>query len=199
MVEKVPVSVPKARNTMGHQFKDCCYTCWFNRKNRGRAGHPRRERDEPAFCVLRDLPIRDAAETFCANHPLRYPGKLPLPVGPVYRLDGWGVRRVWRPSPDSEAIRKQLLELLDEMPREPRAEYPFGVPFDEVVVWQLGQFKETRAVEGLRRVLGFDPALSDEVFGLNRFMTVRTAHEVLQQIEAVTLPDDRKPQRLLGE
>ncbi len=184
---------------MGHQFKDSCLTCWFNRKNRGRAGYPRKEREEPAFCELRDLPVRAPAETFCANHPLRYPAKLPLPVGPVYRLDGWGVRRVWRPSPDSEAIRRQLLDLLEDMPRQPRPEYPFGVPFDEVVLWQLGQFRETRAVPALERVAEFDPGSSDEVFGLNRYMTVRTAREVLQQIQASALEEDRKAPRLLGE
>ena len=186
---------------MGHQFKDCCYTCWFNRKNRDRAGYPQSEIPEPAFCVLRDLPIRDPLTTFCANHPIRHPEKLSFPVGPVYRLDGWGVRRVWRPSPDSEAIRLQLLRLLEEMPCRPRSEYPFGVPFDEVVIWQLGQFKEERAADGLRRVLDFDSSSSDEVFGLNRFMTIRTALEALRQLGAPAASEagDEKTPRLLGD
>ncbi len=182
---------------MGQQFKDCCHTCWFNQRNRGQAGYRLEERPEPATCTLRKMPIRDELTTFCANHPLRYPEKLPLPVGPVYRLDGWGVRRVWRPSPDSEAIRLQLLQLLEEMPDQPRSEYPFGVPFDEIVIWQLGKFKEKRAVAGLKRVLGFDSSGSDEVFGLNRFMTIRTAAESLEEIEASH--SDQEAPRLLGE
>lgn len=185
---------------MGHQFKDCCYTCWFNRNNRGRAGYPQDEVQEPASCALRDLAIRSPLTTFCANHPLRYPEKLDLPVGPVYRLDGWGVRRVWRPSPDSEPIRRRLLQLLEEMPAEPRSEYPFGVPLDEVVIWQLGQFKEVRATPGLKRILEFDSNRTDEVFGLNRYMTIRRARESLRKIEAA-LRDEANEQtpRLLGD
>ncbi len=185
---------------MGHQFKDCCYTCWFNRKNRDQAGYPKNELPEPASCGIRELPIRDPLTTFCANHPLRHPRKLPLPVGPVYRLDGWGVRRVWRPSPDTEAVRLQLLSLLDEMLAQPRPEYPFGIPFDEVVIWQLGQFREARAVKGLKRIIEFDSNSSDEVFGLNRFMTIRTAWESLREIEAASQAEtgDKSP-RLLGE
>lgn len=167
---------------MAVRYSDCCSSCWFNQSGKRPPAGDGPE-DEPARCTLRQFFIEEPHNTHCANHPLRYPDQLGTPVGPVYRTDSLGVRTVWRLSPDTEEVRLNMLRLLTEMPEEPRSEYPFGIPFDEVLVWQLGEFHERRAVEGLRRVACFDANRSDPVFGLNRFMTVRRSLEALAKIE----------------
>lgn len=171
---------------MKTQRSDCCLTCCHNRSGEETAAGSGAD-----FCRLRGMVIDTPSATHCANHPLRHPRKLSMPVGPVYREDLLGVRNVWRPSPDTEPIRRHLLKLLEEMPERPRAEYPFGIPFDEIVIWQLGEFREKRALGGLRRAAAFDPNLSDPIFGLNRFMTVRRAGEALAKI--LQGPRDARP------
>ncbi|MFB3069894.1 MAG: hypothetical protein ACE1ZF_04300, partial [Gemmatimonadales bacterium] len=55
---------------------------------------------------------------------------------------------------------------------------------DEVVVWQLGEFREVRAVEPLRRVASFQPASKEAgPFGRTREGLVRHAQEALDKIE----------------
>lgn len=168
---------------MTAQFSDSCSSCCFNQRNRLHSEKRQESAAEPARCALRRFFIEEPRNTHCANHPLRYPRRLATPVGPVYRTDSLGHRTVWRLSPDTEEIRLALLRLIAEMPEEPRSEYPFGTPFDETLVWQLGEFQERRAVEELRRVASFDSNCSDPVFGLNRFMTVRRSLEALAKIE----------------
>lgn len=169
---------------------DCCLTCWHNRGAPVGAGAPAAESSEDHHCLLRDFRVEEPAITHCANHPRRFPRRLPLPVGPVYRTDGFGQRVVWRLSPDSGTIRRLLLALLEEMPETPRSEYPFGIPFDETLIWQLGEFRDSRAAPGLRRVARFDPNQSDPVFGLNRYLVVRRAGEALAKIERTEQPLD---------
>jgi hypothetical protein len=164
---------------------DCCGTCWFNGKNKGRAGF-NRDRDgdsNPDLCTIRDLSIADPFYTYCGNHPHRRPERDPIPIGPVFVGDASGTRKLWRSSPDTETIRQHLLDLLAQMKPEPRTEYPIGVYTDETVVLQLGEFREERAVEGLRRVAAFDPAAGDTgSFGRTRQGLVRLAHEALAKI-----------------
>src|ERR1700736_4831484 len=127
---------------------DCCGTCWFNSNNEGRPGYPGGDRGGEVRCIIRDLAIENPFWTYCVNHPHHNPKRLSLPVGPVY-LDAGGYpyrRRVWVESPDSEAIRLQLLRLLWTMAQQPTADYPAGRTLDEAVVEQLGRFREVRAV-----------------------------------------------------
>jgi hypothetical protein len=128
---------------------DCCGTCWFNARNKGEAGYAHADGPEPAFCTIRDLPIDDPFYTYCSNHPHRRPQRDPIPIGPVFTGDS---RELWQPSPDTEEVRQHLLSLLAGMGQQPASEYPIGIYSDEVVVWQLGEFREPRAVEGLRRI-----------------------------------------------
>src|SRR5262245_17481133 len=137
---------------------DCCGTCWFNARNKGAAGYGHAGDREPASCTIRSLPIEDPFYTYCSNHPHRRPEPHPIPIGPVVMGDGSGGRRIWKASPDSEDVRQHLLTLLARIPEQPRPEYPIGIHTDEMVVWQLGEFRELRAVDHLRRVRSFDPA-----------------------------------------
>lgn len=157
---------------------DCCGTCWFNARNQGRAGLGATDDSIPNYCQVRSLEIRNAFYTYCGNHPHRRPHGDPIPIGPVLVVghpeegttepqpplvepSGYG-RKVWQRSPDSEEIRRHLLELLTRITEQPADEYPTGTYTDELVVWQLGQFKEARAVPDLRRVLTFSPAAATE-------------------------------------
>ena len=56
------------------------------------------------------------------------------------------VREVWIPSPDSEEIRQHLLDLLNKLPTHiAKDRYPARPGLAEVIVRQLGEFKEPRA------------------------------------------------------
>lgn len=142
---------------------DNCGTCWYNNRHEGQKGHVEGF-DLPCRCLLRadGKLIMDPLFTYCANHPYHDPQKHPFPVGPIYageaQADGWRYRRrAFRPSPDTEAIRGGLLKVLESLPEAPPVEHPGPTRFEEEVVRQLGEFREARAVAGLKRVLAFHP------------------------------------------
>ena len=110
-------------------------------------------------CEIRDLTIDDPFYTYCANHPHRRPDRDPIPIGPVTRHGGWKADEpeieyppyVWKPSPDTEEIRQHLLTLLDIIfVHMSEDQYPIGNRLGDVIVGQLGEFKERRAIEQLR-------------------------------------------------
>jgi hypothetical protein len=168
---------------------DCCGTCWFNARNEGRAGYPgSRSSAKPAFCTIRGLEIDDPFWTYCGNHPHRRPEPDPIPIGPVYVAGSSDqlfdyTRKVWRPSPDTEEIRVHLLTLLAQIAERPASEYPLGTFLDELVVWQLGEFQESRATSELNRIATFDPESAERgPFGRTREGLVRLAQEALAKI-----------------
>ena len=73
-------------------------------------------------------------------------------------------RVVWKASPDTEEIRRHLLELLAVLEEKPaQNEYfpPLSAYFPtstvaKTVVWQLGELRETRAVPRLARIIARD-------------------------------------------
>ena len=70
------------------------------------------------------------------------------------------------------------------MEEQPSSQYPIGIYTDEVVVSELGEFREARAVEGLRRVASFNPASAEAgPFGRTRQGLARRAREALDKIE----------------
>jgi len=70
------------------------------------------------------------------------------------------------------------------MDEQPDSEYPIGIYADDVVVWQLGEFREARAVERLRRVASFQPDSTEAgPFGRTRESLVRLAREALDKME----------------
>jgi len=160
---------------------DCCGTCWFNAKNKGKAGYDHAEDPEPDFCIIRSLPIAKAFYTYCGNHSHHRPQRDPIPIGPVFT----GMEReLWQVSPDTEEIRQHLLALVGQIEEQPRPEYSGGLHTDEAVVWQLGEFRESRAAEPLRRIASFDPKAAEAVpFGRTRDRLVRLALAALDKIE----------------
>jgi len=162
---------------------DCCETCWFNSKNKGEAGIDHRSDPEPDHCSIRDLDIEEPLYTYCGNHPYRRSERDAIPIGPVFMGDSLGNREIWRPSPDTEAVRRHLLDLAAKVQEQPAREYPIGVPGDEIVVWQLGEFRESRAIDALRRIVAFDPeARSPGDLGRTRRWLVDLAREALAKI-----------------
>ncbi len=61
-------------------------------------------------------------------------------------------------------------------------EYPIGIYRDEVIVWQLGEFREQRAIRGLERIAKFDPrASTGEPFRRFRASLVKAAEVALKK------------------
>ena len=137
---------------------DCCMTCWFNRRNRGsRNWSEHADPTVPAYCEIRDVAIDEPGWRYCANHPHRRPDRDPIPIGPITHYDdgydGSKTRSVWKHSPDTEQIRQHLINLLAEMNEHMAHDwYPIGAGLAETVIWQLGEFKEQRAVPELKRI-----------------------------------------------
>ena len=148
---------PISKCTMPNGGSDCCRTCWFNRKNKGEVGYAHADDPGGDFCIIRNIAIEAPYNTYCTNHPHHNPLKIDLPIGPVFTGGSSGHRGQLLPSPDSEEIRLKLISLLDTIEEQPQAEYPAGMYLDEMVVWQLKEFREPRAVPGLQRVTQFDP------------------------------------------
>ncbi|MBZ5654254.1 MAG: hypothetical protein LAO56_03140 [Acidobacteriia bacterium] len=130
------------------------------------------------------MAIEDPFYTYCSNHPHRRPDRDPLPIGPVFvDTQGSGDRKILKPSPDTEEIRLHLLDLLDGIKQEASEEYPMGSYLDEVVVWQLGEFRESRAAADLRRIAAFSPHLAYGRARRTRAHEVALAHQALNKIE----------------
>jgi hypothetical protein len=163
---------------------DCCGTCWFNARNKGEAGYDRADDPEPDFCTIRGLAIEVPFWTYCTNHPHHRLERDPIPIGPVFVNDGGFPypRKQWQPSPDTEEVRLHLLALLGAIQEQPADEYPGGMYTDEMVVWQLGEFRERRAENDLRRIIAFDPAASGGRFGRTRESLVAVANEALAKL-----------------
>jgi hypothetical protein len=162
---------------------DCCGTCWFNEKNKGEAGYNHRGDAGREYCLIRRLEILSPMYTYCANHPHRNPNKLDIPLGPVFIGDSTGFREIWQPSPDTEEIRQALVNLVSQITEQPENEYPIGIYLDEIVIWQLGEFKERRAIEHLQRIVNFNPDKSTgEPFHRARASTISAAETALRKI-----------------
>ncbi|GEM_PF-6134482 len=116
-----------------------------------------------SHCEIRDLPVEDPFYTYCANHPYRMQKRVPVPLGPVnryvdesYERDGVNYydsgRVVWKDAPDTEEVRNQLLQILEE-PGDLSDGYPFyGTNLVSVVVDELERLREPRAIPILERL-----------------------------------------------
>jgi len=164
---------------------DCCATCWFNRKNKGKAGYGHKGEPEPNHCEIRDLLIDDPFYTYCANHPHRIERKLRVPIGPVFTGDSDGNRQVWMKAPDNEDIRQGLLELLNKLPESGGDEYPIGLDLGTVVIDQLVELNELRAISDLQRLAQMDEGKPDRFGNTNRSM-IEQASEALSQLMRAT-------------
>lgn len=164
---------------------DCCGTCWFNARNKGEAGYNHADPRELNFCKIRRLAIDDPFWTYCGNHPHRRPEPDPIPIGPVFiSADEYPYRRKqWQLSPDTEEVRWHLLDLLQCISAEPlEEEYPAGLYVDELVVWQLGEFRERQAIDELRRIAAFSADTPTGPFDRTNKRLVAIAREALAEL-----------------
>lgn len=161
---------------------DNCGTCWFSARNKGEA-RSAPGAIGPDHCTIRDVAIECPLWTYCNNHPHHRHERDAVPIGPVWECgDGYPYRRkVLYPSPDTEEIRLHLLELLREIKEVPPYEYG-TVYTDEVVVWQLGEFKEARALPELERIAAFIPTEKSIREVRSRAAIVRFANEAIRKI-----------------
>lgn len=158
---------------------DNCGSCWFNTKNKGergfRAYQKHIDEPDPAICQVRGFKIPSQLYTYCANHPLRNPGRIDVPLGPAMQhclKEGeppdavhFGDRWLWQESPDTAEVREILLRLLEEFTADPWEEPPFpGPPLMGIVIWQLVEFNEARAIPHLEALVGRE-ARRTERFG----------------------------------
>ena len=165
---------------------DCCGTCWFNSRNKGKAGRNRSAgRSERHYCIIRELPIHGAFYTYCANHQYRNPGRIEVPIGPVWIGRSDGYREVWKLAPSTEGVRLNLLNLLRQIQEQPSPKYPIGIHRDNMVIWQVGELREFRALEELRRIAAFSPDAqnANDPFKRKRHSTVSAALKAIGKIE----------------
>ena len=162
---------------------DCCGTCWFNTRNAGEAGYGHMHDDVADYCEIRGLTIKNAFYTYCANHPHHRPERDPIPIGPALVGDASGSRSIYAASPDSEQIRRHLLSLLAAIHEDAAEDYPAGPGLDATVVWQLAIFRDERAIEGLRRITGYDSNADEGSYApLGRRMLIPLAKAALRRI-----------------
>lgn len=76
------------------------------------------------------------------------------PMGVAYH------RRIWRHSPDTPRIRDELLRLVQEIPQTPAPAFPTVTKTEEMAIYQVGAFRDRRAIPALRRIAAFDPDAS---------------------------------------
>lgn len=137
---------------------DCCSTCCFIEGEFGKERLKEISSKGHVHCTIRALRIDNPFWTYCANHPFHNPKRIEVPVGPVYVTDDYPYsRRVKVKSPDTEEIRLGLIKLLLEMQERPFDDYPTQMKLDEGIIVQLMEFREKRAVQGLRKIIHFNP------------------------------------------
>lgn len=143
---------------------DNCGTCWFNTKNKGEVGLAHLHDPGPATCAIRGFNIRIALYTYCVNHPKHARTRIEVPIGPVLEYSHApaprhlsGDRAIFLDSPDTPEVRETLLSLLASAVEYQAPEYPTMPTLAEAVIWQLGEFREERAVPYLTRLLTVTP------------------------------------------
>lgn len=160
---------------------DCCGTCWFNLRNKGESGYDHADDAELNHCVVRKIDIPDPFYTYCANPPPRNPDKLALRIGPIYTGDAQGNRKVWILLEDTQENRLSHLELLRTLGVVTPDEYPIGVPSLAVVIEQLVEWREIRAIPFLQRIadspIGED---SPDGLALSREKNLKAARRALK-------------------
>jgi hypothetical protein len=166
---------------------DNCGTCWFNRRNNGRYAQVvdrSAEGQPPDECMLRVQPITTPPfYTYCANHPqhnsedgqvlrsqtsegsIYYDFGPTVPIGPILTMKSHAEGRVLSAdSPDSAYVREYLLAIAKDMHR---GNWPLNtverIPQRwHAVLWQLGEFREQRAVPALQALLAVQLPSRDE-------------------------------------
>ena len=132
---------------------DCCMNCRHNPA--AREGYRPENRSDVDYCELRAIQIHRRAYTYCLNNRSRvmHSGK-EIPVGPAFETISYGSRQVYVESPDTEEIRQFLLKWASHIVPSATPANDRSPQIDSMVVYQLGLFREKRAVPHLERIAG---------------------------------------------
>jgi len=162
---------------------DCCGTCWFNAKNKGKPGYSHSKDPEPDYCVIRKVEIKNPFYTYCANHPHRNPDKINIPIGPVYTGDSMGNRELLISLSDNLENRLLHIKFLNQIVDEAISEYPIGIPSAEVVIDQLAAWDEVRAIPELERIAMFE--IKEENPDIYKQLKVRIVHAARRALQKI--------------
>lgn len=154
---------------------DCCGTCWFNSKNDGEPGYHGSKKPGPVRCIIRDIEPEDPFYTYCANHSHHNKSRIEVPLGPVYITEE---RKIWLLPPKSEEITVQLLQILDSITNEVQTRYPSPTDLEEVVISQLKDLKEERALPGLLKIVGMDISVFQD-YDLDEHFIIRNKASIV--------------------
>ena len=142
-----------------------CALCWYFKDDR---------------CTIRGVPIRERQDTLCLNQQAFMPDGNETAVGPVlWHLIDLHLRKwkpepenVWEPSPDTEEVRLELLRLLENVDRVNSRAW-LASPIGPVIIWQLIEFQEQRAVPVLKRLIERHPEAALFKNALEELMTTQ--------------------------
>ena len=155
----------------------------------------------PSVCTIRGLNIATPLYTYCANHRKRNPQNIGVPLGPAFQYHAphetpggarpvfFGARTVWKLSPDTPAIREALLKVVAQAVEAPWPEYPASPSLAEVAIWQLGEFKEPRAISSLERLVEIPQPENPPLFFGHLPRLAREARRALEKISGEREPD----------
>ena len=183
---------------------DNCLFCPYNATTMAATEAERRQR--VGLCTLRNIPVNNGlGVNSCVNHPHHNQLGITIPIGPIFVSS---VHMIWRhiavTCPDSEEIRTLLLSLLHNIQEEPSEEYGNGKAYTpDIVIWQLGEFMEQRALDDLWRIAAFDQTLTlrYESDRINE-RRVRFAEDAILKILCQEAPDPigkQWPYEVLGD
>ena len=166
---------------------DCCGTCWFNSKNDGQPGYHGAEKPGKVRCIIRDIEPENPFYTYCANHPHHNKQRIEVPLGPVFINED---REIWLLPQKSEEITIKLLDLLNSITNEVQKRYPSPTDLEEVIIDQLMELKEERAIPGLLTVGKMDIRVFQEYNEDDHFIIRNKAIIVGKAIEALLYISD---------
>jgi len=112
------------------------------------------------FCYIRDIHIDNSIWTYCINHQRFNKNEISTPMGPVYNYgpDHYD-RDVIIKSPNTQLVKDTLLEEANKI-KEVIDYHSIDLLRDEVIIWQLGEFKEQYAILLLKRIERFSEKIT---------------------------------------
>lgn len=152
---------------------------------------------EHDFCAIRDEHIENSCWTYCVNHPFFNKNDVTTTMGPMYRYAPNHSRRtVIVNSPDNQAVKDSLLEQANKI-KEVIDYHVIDLERDEVIVWQLGEFRDKRAIELLKRIKLFNEKVTvsppTDVANCTRKSLIEAATQALEKINQKESCSSGKP------
>ena len=141
---------------------------------------------EHEFCFIREEVIENYCWTYCVNHPFFNKNAVITAMGPMYNYGpNHSERRVIVKSPDNQAVKDGLLEQANKI-KEVIDYHVIDLERDEVIVWQLGEFREKRAIELLEKIQEFNEKVEVtppvQVANCTRKSLINMASQALEKI-----------------